>query len=83
MLIDRFVRRRLQIAANSNRRWSTGMETCPAEILHIRPPAPAYERTQLGPEPEQRRPEARPSPVGSSPAAASYERASDGQGIVT
>ena len=37
------------------------METCPAEILLIRPPAPGHERAG-GPQPEERRPEARPGP---------------------
>jgi hypothetical protein len=77
-----FVRRRLQIAANSNRRRSVSMETCPAEILLIRPPAPGRERAQAGPpEPEQRRPEARP---GGQPALAkaAHWRASGDQGTI-
>jgi len=40
------------------------METGPAEILLIRPPPPAHERALAAPDPEQRRPEARPGPGG-------------------
>ena len=58
------------------------METCPAEILLIRPPAPVPS-AQAGPR-ALAAPEARPGPVGSPPSPkADNERARGGQGIVT
>ena len=76
-----FVRRRLQIAANSNCRRRASMETGPAEILLLRPPASGRKRAQASPQPE-RHPVARARPRRSSPPRPRPLAATSGSAVV-
>jgi hypothetical protein len=84
MLIGRFVRRRLRIAANSNRRWSTGRGTGPSR--NIAHPASCARTRAHACGPRARAvllPGAQARP-GGQPALteAAHERASGDQGMV-